>query len=88
VRMGPIRCPETSVNNYHTTPCNNPEDHRFLYTSCRRIAPFPAFLFVRVERFGSRWTCSHENVFSGILLRSVENIHFLFNWKKLTGTVD
>jgi hypothetical protein len=29
VRMGPIRCPETSVNNYHTTPCNNPEDHRF-----------------------------------------------------------
>jgi hypothetical protein len=27
--MGPIRCPETSVNNYHTTPCNNPEDHRF-----------------------------------------------------------
>jgi hypothetical protein len=29
VRMGQIRCPETSVNNYHTTPCNNPEDHRF-----------------------------------------------------------
>jgi hypothetical protein len=29
VRMGPIRCPETSVNNYHTTPCNNLEDHRF-----------------------------------------------------------
>jgi hypothetical protein len=29
VRMGPIRCPETSVHNYHTTPCNNPEDHRF-----------------------------------------------------------
>jgi hypothetical protein len=24
-----IRCPETSVNNYHTTPCNYPEDHRF-----------------------------------------------------------
>jgi hypothetical protein len=29
VRMEPIRCPETSVNNYHTTPCNNPEDQRF-----------------------------------------------------------
>jgi hypothetical protein len=28
-RMGPIRCPETSVTNYHTTPCNYPEDHRF-----------------------------------------------------------
>jgi hypothetical protein len=27
--MGPIRCPETSVNNYHTMPCNYPEDHRF-----------------------------------------------------------
>jgi hypothetical protein len=27
--MGPIRCPETSVNDYHTTPCNYPEDHRF-----------------------------------------------------------
>jgi hypothetical protein len=25
VRMGPIRCPETSVKNYHTTP----EDRRF-----------------------------------------------------------
>jgi hypothetical protein len=28
VRMGPTRCPETSVNNYHTTPCNYPEAHR------------------------------------------------------------
>jgi hypothetical protein len=27
VKMGPTR-PETSVNNYHTTPCNYPEDHR------------------------------------------------------------
>jgi hypothetical protein len=29
VKMGPTRCPETSVNIYHTTPCNYPEDHRF-----------------------------------------------------------
>ena len=28
-RMGPIRCPETSVKNYHTTPRNTPEDRRF-----------------------------------------------------------
>jgi hypothetical protein len=28
VKMGPIRCPETSVNNYHTTPPNIPEDRR------------------------------------------------------------
>jgi hypothetical protein len=26
--MGPIRCPETSVNNYHTTPRNIPKDRR------------------------------------------------------------
>jgi hypothetical protein len=29
VKMGPIRCPETSVNNYHKTPGNTPEDRRF-----------------------------------------------------------
>jgi hypothetical protein len=26
--MGPICCPETSVNNYHTTPRNIPEERR------------------------------------------------------------
>jgi hypothetical protein len=26
--MGSTRCPETSVNNYHTTPCNYPKDHK------------------------------------------------------------
>jgi hypothetical protein len=28
VKVGPIRCLETSVNNYHTTPRNIPEDRR------------------------------------------------------------
>jgi hypothetical protein len=28
VKMRPIRCPETSVNNYHTTPRNIPEERR------------------------------------------------------------
>jgi hypothetical protein len=28
MKMGPTRCPETSVNNYHTTPCNYSKDHR------------------------------------------------------------
>jgi hypothetical protein len=28
MKMGPTRCPETSVNNYHTTPCNYPKDRR------------------------------------------------------------
>jgi hypothetical protein len=27
-QMGPIRCPDTSVNNYHTTPRNIPEKRR------------------------------------------------------------
>jgi hypothetical protein len=26
--MGPMRCPETSINNYHTTPRNIPEERR------------------------------------------------------------
>jgi hypothetical protein len=26
LNMGPIRCPETSVNNYHATPRNIPEE--------------------------------------------------------------
>jgi hypothetical protein len=30
VKMGQIRCPETSVNNYHTTPRNIPEERRSL----------------------------------------------------------
>ena len=29
-KMGPIRCPETSVKNYHTTARNTPEERRFL----------------------------------------------------------
>jgi hypothetical protein len=31
VKMGPTRCPETSVNNYHTTPRNIPEERRSQY---------------------------------------------------------
>jgi hypothetical protein len=27
--MGPTHCPETSVNNYHTTLCNTPEERRY-----------------------------------------------------------
>jgi hypothetical protein len=32
VKMGPIRCPETSVNYYHTTPRNTPEERRFQFS--------------------------------------------------------
>jgi hypothetical protein len=28
VKMGPICCPEMSVNNHHMTWCNIPEEHR------------------------------------------------------------
>jgi hypothetical protein len=40
VKMGPIRCPETSVNSYHTTPCNIPEERRsHLWTSSTTPLP-------------------------------------------------
>jgi hypothetical protein len=32
ITVGPTRCPETSVNNYHTTPCNHQKDHRLNIT--------------------------------------------------------
>jgi hypothetical protein len=32
MKMGPTRCPESSVNNYHTTPCNYPKEHRLQTT--------------------------------------------------------
>jgi hypothetical protein len=34
VKMGPIICPETSVNNYHTVPCNIPEERRSHFLCC------------------------------------------------------
>jgi hypothetical protein len=40
VMMGPIRCLETSVNNYHTTPRNTPEDRRFVYCSVLMLSAF------------------------------------------------
>ena len=32
--MGQIHCPETSVNNYHTTPRNIQKESRSLHTIC------------------------------------------------------
>jgi hypothetical protein len=41
--MGPIRCPETSVGNYHFSPFNNPEErssHNLSYfDGCNRLHP-------------------------------------------------
>jgi hypothetical protein len=34
VKMGPIRCPETSANNYHTTPRNIPEERTSRLSHC------------------------------------------------------
>ena len=33
LKMGLMQCPETSVNNYETTPCNIPEERR-CYSCC------------------------------------------------------
>jgi hypothetical protein len=35
-QMGPIVCPETSVNNYQSTACNIPEEQRSLFTAGRK----------------------------------------------------
>ena len=37
VKIGPTRCPETSVNNYHTTPRNIPEERRSQLLTLSRI---------------------------------------------------
>jgi hypothetical protein len=42
VKMGPTRCPERSVNNYLTTPCNHPKDHRLVYTQIFTDGTFEA----------------------------------------------
>jgi hypothetical protein len=34
VKMGPIRCPKTSVNNYHSTQLNIPEQRR---SGCKKL---------------------------------------------------
>jgi hypothetical protein len=44
LKMGPMQCPETSVNNYHTTPCNIPEERR-CYSCCPHV--YCGYLHVR-----------------------------------------
>jgi hypothetical protein len=52
VKMGPISCPETSVNNYHTTPCNYPEDHKFHQ---HRGGSLKSNLTTNVNIIGGQW---------------------------------
>ena len=55
VKMGPIRCPETSVNSYHTTPRNTPKDLRFHHRggSLKSMLFFSlrGFLFVFLKKW-------------------------------------
>jgi hypothetical protein len=38
LKMGPIRCPETSVNNYHMAPRNIPEECRsYFLVNCEVV---------------------------------------------------
>jgi hypothetical protein len=56
LKMGPIRGPETSVNNYHATPRNSPEDRRsnatFLVQSDTIAEPW--WLSIRRSNFGRK----------------------------------
>jgi hypothetical protein len=45
-KMGPIDCPETSVNNDHTTPRNIPEERRSRYPSCSVLSLGRLWLFM------------------------------------------
>jgi hypothetical protein len=51
LKMGPIRCPETSVNNYHTTPRNIPEERKSLAddVSCNPLTE-TLFLYSDIQR--------------------------------------
>jgi hypothetical protein len=53
MKMGPTRCPETSVNNYHTTPCNYPKDHRLQY---------PLVCLCSMELLWDTWSCCCLNL--------------------------
>jgi hypothetical protein len=56
VKMGPIRCPETSVNNYHTTPRNIPEERNLLSANVSTLeGDIPSFKaqFITVIRASS-----------------------------------
>jgi hypothetical protein len=56
LKMGPIRCPETSVNNYHTTPRNIPEESRTLVYWLDLSLPLtPARNPVTTARGGTRF---------------------------------
>jgi hypothetical protein len=44
VKMGPIRCPETSVDNYHTTPRNIQEECRSQMPEIKLLSMIGPFL--------------------------------------------
>jgi hypothetical protein len=48
--MGPIRCPETSVNNYHTTARNIPEERRSHVLKMFIYNEYPMTIF-RIDLF-------------------------------------
>jgi hypothetical protein len=42
--MGPILCPETSIQNYHLTPCNTPEECRSHLHRCGSLKSGVVFI--------------------------------------------
>jgi hypothetical protein len=71
--VGPILCPETSVNNYHTTPCNYPEDHRFNLQNSSLHAYFPLIMSELSNLAGRPVTCT-EAVLCLLLYELVRSV--------------
>jgi hypothetical protein len=94
VKMWPIRCPETSVSNYHTTPCNYPEDYRFHTFFFLKFWGYFTFLLITCifyNLFGPNrcWTLKRDSevrdsVFQSQLITNIGTVsHFLEQYQPL-----
>jgi hypothetical protein len=79
VKMGPTRCPETSVNNYHTTPCNYPKHHRlrllFLWREVSITSPFPLSFCMLKSVYQQSLQSSHYTQFHLTVPISHNHLH-------------
>jgi hypothetical protein len=57
LKMGPIGCPETSVQNYHSTPRNIPEDRRYYLHRGGSLISLRLLQVLKDCRSAVRWLC-------------------------------
>jgi hypothetical protein len=75
VRMGPIRCPETSINNYHTRPRNTPEDRRFYQHRGRSLKSFYAWYFT----YSVQLLCIYKFIYTDYCTQ-ITYIHAIYSY--------